>query len=111
MATEKISKRKIMLIGTGFVGMSFAYSLLSEKGIDELVLVDVNTDKAKGEEMDLSDGLVYAETKMKIRAGSYADAKDTNIVVLTAGIAQNQVKLVWNWLKSMPRLQRIAVKT
>ena len=88
MATEKISKRKIMLIGTGFVGMSFAYSLLSEKGIDELVLVDVNTDKAKGEEMDLSDGLVYAETKMKIRAGSYADAKDTNIVVLTAGIAQ-----------------------
>ena len=88
MATEKISKRKIMLIGTGFVGMSFAYSLLSEKVIDELVLVDVNTDKAKGEEMDLSDGLVYAETKMKIRAGSYADAKDTNIVVLTAGIAQ-----------------------
>ena len=53
MAVEKISKRKIMLIGTGFVGMSFAYSLLSERGIDELVLVDVNADKAKGEEMDL----------------------------------------------------------
>ena len=88
MAKEKISKRKIMLIGTGFVGMSFAYSLLSEKGIDELVLVDVNADKAKGEEMDLSDGLVYADTKMKIRAGDYTDAKDTNIVVLTAGIAQ-----------------------
>lgn len=63
MATEKISKRKIMLIGTGFVGMSFAYSLLSEKGIDELVLVDVNTDKAKGEEMDLSDGLVMLKPK------------------------------------------------
>ena len=88
MAVEKISKRKIMLIGTGFVGMSFAYSLLSERGIDELVLVDVNTDKAKGEEMDLSDGLVYADTKMKIRAGSYEDAADTNIVVLTAGMAQ-----------------------
>lgn len=88
MAKEKISKRKIMLIGTGFVGMSFAYSLLSEKGIDELVLVDVNADKAKGEEMDLSDGLVYADTKMKIRAGDYSDAKDTNVVVLTAGIAQ-----------------------
>ena len=55
--SEKIKKRKIMLVGTGFVGMSFAYSMLSEKGIDELVLVDVNEDKAKGEQMDLNDGL------------------------------------------------------
>ena len=45
--SEKIKKRKIMLVGTGFVGMSFAYSMLSEKGIDELVLVDVNEDKAE----------------------------------------------------------------
>ena len=88
MNQEKIQKRKIMLVGTGFVGMSFAYSLLSEKGIDELVLVDVNADKAKGEQMDLSDGLLYTNTKMKITAGSYADAQDTNIVVLTAGAAQ-----------------------
>ena len=86
--SEKIKKRKIMLVGTGFVGMSFAYSMLSEKGIDELVLVDVNEDKAKGEQMDLNDGLVYADTKMKISAGSYADAADSNIVVLTAGAAQ-----------------------
>lgn len=86
--SEKIKKRKIMLIGTGFVGMSFAYSMLSEKGVDELVLVDVNEDKARGEQMDLSDGLVYADTKMKITAGTYADAADTNIVVLTAGAAQ-----------------------
>lgn len=95
MAQEKISKRKIMLIGCGFVGMSFAYSLLNERGIDELVLVDVNADKAKGEEMDLADALVYSESKMKIRAGDYTDAKDTNIVVLTAGIAQKpgQIRL------------------
>ena len=73
--------------------MSFAYSMLSEKGIDELVLVDVNEDKAKGEQMDLNDGLVYADTKMKISAGSYADAADTNIVVLTAGAAQKRAGL------------------
>lgn len=88
MESEKIRKRKIMLIGTGFVGMSFAYSLLNERGIDELVLVDVNEDKARGEMMDLNDGLVYADTKMAITAGTYADAADTNIVVLTAGAAQ-----------------------
>ena len=64
--SEKIKKRKIMLVGTGFVGMSFAYSMLSEKGIDELVLVDVNEDKARGEQMDLSDGLVYADTQLEL---------------------------------------------
>lgn len=85
---EKIAKRKIMLIGTGMVGMSFAYTLLNERGIDELILVDVNKDKAEGEAMDLNDGLVYADSKMKIRAGGYEDAGDTDIVVLTAGAAQ-----------------------
>ncbi|OLU43571.1 L-lactate dehydrogenase [Faecalibaculum rodentium] len=85
---EKIAKRKIMLIGTGMVGMSFAYTMLNERGIDELVLVDVNTDKARGEAMDLNDGLVYAASKMKIKAGSYEDATDTDICVLTAGAAQ-----------------------
>lgn len=88
MSKDKISKRRIMLVGTGFVGMSFAYSMLSEKGVDEMVLVDVNADKAKGEAMDLTDGLVYADTKMKVYSGNYADAEFCNIVVLTAGAAQ-----------------------
>jgi L-lactate dehydrogenase len=88
MSDDRISKRRIMLVGTGFVGMSFAYSMLHERGVDEMVLVDVNEDKARGEAMDLSDGLVYADTKMKVYAGSYADAEYCNIVVLTAGAAQ-----------------------
>lgn len=88
MTVEKITKRRIMVVGTGFVGMSFAYSMLHEKGIDEMVLVDVNQDKARGEAMDLTDGLVYADTKMKVYAGNYADAEYCNIVVLTAGANQ-----------------------
>lgn len=86
--SDKISKRRIMLVGTGFVGMSFAYSMLAEKGIDEMVLVDVNSDKAKGESMDLNDGLLYADTKMKVYSGTYADAEFCNVVVITAGAAQ-----------------------
>lgn len=88
MTVEKITKRRIMVVGTGFVGMSFAYSMLHEKGIDEMVIVDVNQDKARGEAMDLTDGLVYADTKMKVYAGNYADAEYCNIVVLTAGANQ-----------------------
>lgn len=80
--------RKVVLVGAGFVGMSMAYSLLNQGGVDELVLIDVNKDKTIGEEMDLSHGLPYAPHKMKIKAGTYKDCKNANIVVITAGLAQ-----------------------
>ena len=82
------SKRKVVLVGAGFVGMSMAYSLLNQGGVEELVLIDVNKDKTIGEEMDLFDGLPYAPHKMKIKAGDYSECKDANIVVITAGLAQ-----------------------
>ena len=81
-------KGKIVLVGTGFVGMSMAYSMLNRGGINELVLVDIDKDKTIGEEMDLSHGLPYAPQKMVIKAGDYSDCKDAQIVVITAGAAQ-----------------------
>ena len=82
------TNRKVVLVGAGFVGMSMAYSLLNQGGVEELVLIDVNKDKTIGEEMDLSHGLPYAPQKMKIKAGDYTECKDANIVVITAGLAQ-----------------------
>ncbi|NBJ64343.1 L-lactate dehydrogenase [bacterium c-19] len=92
---QTLEKRKLVLVGTGFVGMSFAYTLLTTPGIDELVLVDIDYEKTVGEEMDLSHGLPYAPSKMKIKAGNYEDCKDADIVVVTAGAAQkpNQTRL------------------
>lgn len=81
-------KRKLVLVGTGFVGMSMAYSFLETGGIDELVLIDVNKEKAIGEAMDLQHGLPYARGKMSIRAGGYEECKDASIVVITAGVTQ-----------------------
>ncbi len=83
-----MKKGKIVLVGTGFVGMSMAYSMLNRGGINELVLVDLDKDKALGEEMDLSHGLPYAPQKMVIKAGDYSDCNDAQIVVITAGAAQ-----------------------
>ncbi len=84
------TKRKIVIVGAGFVGSSFAYSLLNQGTVDELVLIDINKDKAIGEEMDLSDGLPYAPHKMVIKAGEYRECADANIVVITAGLAQKE---------------------
>lgn len=81
-------KRKVVLVGTGFVGMSMAYTFLNTGGIDELVLIDVNQEKAIGEAMDLQHGLPYAHSKMTIKAGGYEECSDAGIVVITAGVTQ-----------------------
>lgn len=83
-----IEKRKVVLIGTGFVGMSMAYSLLNQGGINELILIDIDKEKAIGEAMDLSDGISYATNAMVIKAGDYPRCKDADIVVITAGVSQ-----------------------
>ena len=83
-----VEKRKVVLVGTGFVGMSMAYALLNQGGVNELVLIDVAKEKAIGEAMDLSDGVPCSPARMVIRAGDYEECKDANIVVITAGIAQ-----------------------
>lgn len=83
-----IDKRKVVLVGTGFVGMSMAYALLNQGGVNELVLIDVQKEKTIGEAMDLSDGVPCAPSRMVIKAGDYDDCKNADIVVITAGISQ-----------------------
>lgn len=83
-----MKKGKVVLVGTGLVGMSMAYSMLNRGGVNELMLIDIDKDKTIGEEMDLSHGLPYAPQKMIIKSGEYKDCKDAQIVVITAGIAQ-----------------------
>ena len=83
-----MKKGKVVLIGAGFVGMSMAYAMLNRGGVSELVLIDIDQDKIKGEEMDLSHGLAFAPQKMVIKAGDYSDCKDAQVAVITAGLAQ-----------------------
>ena len=90
-----MKKGKIVLVGTGFVGMSMAYSMLNRGGIDELILIDIDKEKTKGEEMDLSHGLPYAPQKMKIKAGDYIDCKDAQIIVITAIATLNILKILF----------------
>lgn len=84
----RTDNRKVALVGTGMVGMSYAYAMLNQGACDELVLIDINKERAKGEAMDLNHGLAFAQTNMKIYAGTYRDCADADIVVLCAGVAQ-----------------------
>ena len=79
--------RKIAVIGCGFVGSSCAFTLMQSNLFSEMVLIDVDKDRAEGEAMDMSHGLPF-ETPMKIYAGEYEDIADCAIVIITAGANQ-----------------------
>ena len=83
-------KNKVVLIGCGNVGMSYAYALLNQKTpVNELALIDLNTEKVIGEVMDLNHCLAFAPSKLNIKVGSYEDCKDADIVCIAAGANQN----------------------
>ncbi|MDT2703481.1 L-lactate dehydrogenase [Enterococcus dongliensis] len=82
------TSRKVAVVGTGFVGTSIAYSMINQGITNELVLIDVNQEKAEGEALDLLDGMSWAQENVKVWAGDYQDYADANIVVITAGVNQ-----------------------
>ncbi len=81
-------KRKVVVIGTGFVGMSYAYAMLNRNVCDELVLIDIDKKRAIGEAMDLNHGLAFSSANMRIYAGEYLDCADADIVAICAGVSQ-----------------------
>lgn len=80
--------KKVVLVGTGMVGMSFAYAGLNQNICDELVLIDIDKKRAEGEAMDLNHGLAFSGTSMKITAGDYEQCRDADIAVICAGVNQ-----------------------
>ncbi|GEM01249.1 L-lactate dehydrogenase [Halolactibacillus halophilus] len=86
--------KKVAIVGTGFVGSSYAYSLVNQGTVSEIVLIDLNKDRAEGEAQDLNHGVPFG-SPMKIRAGDYADCHNVDLVVITAGANQkpNETRL------------------
>lgn len=86
MNKEKVNR--IVLVGTGAVGCSYAYSLINQGVAEELVLIDVNEAKAEGDAMDLNHGMPFAPSPIRVWSGSYQDCATADLVVITAGLAQ-----------------------
>ncbi|MDK8180615.1 L-lactate dehydrogenase [Paenibacillus sp. UMB4589-SE434] len=78
---------RVALIGSGFVGASYAFAMLNQGVASEFVIIDLNHKKAEGDAMDLNHGIPFA-SNMRIWAGDYSDCKDADIVVITAGANQ-----------------------
>ena len=84
-----MDNHKIMIVGTGNVGASIAFAILNQRtAINEIILTDIIAHDAEGEAMDLKDALAVAPSYVKIKNGTYKDAKDCDVVVITAGANQ-----------------------
>lgn len=81
---------KVVIIGCGNVGMSYAYSLINQKTrVNELVLIDINKQKAEGEALDLMHAQAIGPSKINVYAGTYADCNNADIICITAGKNQD----------------------
>lgn len=85
--SREVNPRKAAVIGCGFVGSATAFTLMQSRLFSELVLLDVNMEKADGEAKDIAHGIPFAG-QMKICAGTYDDAADAAIIIITAGANQ-----------------------
>jgi L-lactate dehydrogenase len=81
--------RKVTIIGTGFVGSTTAYTLMTSGLFSEMVLIDLNETKAKGEVMDLNHGMPFA-MPVKIYQGSHEDSRGSDIIIIAAGANQKE---------------------
>ena len=84
-----MDNNKIMIVGTGNVGASIAFAIMNQRtAVNEIILTDIIAKDAEGEAMDLRDALAVAPSYVKVSNGTYKDAHDCDVVVITAGAAQ-----------------------
>jgi L-lactate dehydrogenase len=83
----KNKNTKVSIIGAGFVGSTTAYALMLEGLVEEIVIVDINSAKSLGEAMDISHGAAFVKP-VSVKSGSYEDTKSSDLVIITAGLAQ-----------------------
>ncbi|HBJ1648875.1 TPA: L-lactate dehydrogenase [Clostridium botulinum] len=80
-----LNKSKIAIIGAGFVGSTTAFNLITQGVCDEILMIDINKERAYGEVMDLNHCIEYLNRNTKVVTGEYKDCRDVDIVVITAG--------------------------
>ena len=105
-------KNKVVIIGCGNVGMSYAYALLNQRtSVGELVLIDLDEKRVEGEVMDLNHCLAFAPSKIDIKKGDYSDCGDATIVVIAAGTNQSPGETRMDLINKNSKIFKTIVKS
>lgn len=75
---------KVVIIGAGNVGSTTAYTIINQGLCEEVVLIDVNKEKAEGEALDMKHSVYFMNRNIKVKAGEYSDCGDADVVIITA---------------------------
>ena len=81
----ELQNRKIVILGAGHVGSHAGYSLIAQGLAEEIVYIDIDQRKAEAQALDLFDATNYLPSRAKVRAGTYADAKDAQLLIVAVG--------------------------
>lgn len=111
--TSLLFKRKVSIIGAGYVGSSIAYALMLRELAREIVLIDINSKSAIGEALDIQHGIPYMGSAT-VYAGDYSDCKDSDLIIITAGrnrrqnetrldLAQDNIKIVEDVVRQLTK--------
>ncbi len=84
-----IKKGKVTVIGAGLVGSTTAFALMHSSVVSEIVLIDINKEKAEGDILDMSHGMTFIKP-IKLVAGDYSDTAGSELVIITAGANQKE---------------------
>lgn len=105
-------KNKVVVIGCGNVGMSYAYALLNQRtSVGELVLIDLDEKRVEGEVMDLNHCLAFAPSKINIKKGDYNDCGDASVIVIAAGANQSPGETRMDLINKNSKIFKIIVKS
>lgn len=116
---KNVESTRVVVIGTGFVGSTAAYTMMIEGVASEIVLIDVNKNKCEGEALDIEHAISFAP-ESRVWAGDYKDCKDADVVVIAAGInqkpgqtrlelAQTNVKIITEVVKNVCKYTKDAI--
>lgn len=84
-----MKRGKVIIVGAGVVGTSVAYSMINQSICEEIVIIDINEDKAIGEALDMMHTMDFMKYKTNVRCGNYSDCKDADVAIITASVPMN----------------------
>ena len=105
-----LKNKKVAIVGTGLVGSTTAFSLITQGICDEVLMIDINEERAKGEAMDLIHCIEYLTRNTKVRAAKYDECKDVDIVVITAGAPPTKGQTRLDSLETSAKITESIVK-
>lgn len=101
---------KLVIVGDGYVGSTTAYTIMLGGLFSEIVIIDINRDKAEGDALDIAHGVSLVKP-VKVYAGDYRDCKDADIVIITAGVAQTPCETRLDLLKRNVSVMKIITES